>query len=502
MAGWLAMNSELQHRPQSVLGRDELNLIDFPLGTLQSRQPKDADGNPVTTLVYEVDRYDEDLKQLVPKKLTIRTASVFGLPTPAEEELLIGLLLLTRIKNQFREPRVEFRLGELFQLMNWPHTGQSRKQLERGLDRLQAVTMRFENSWKNADGGSYEKTFATSLLDSYALTRQKGADRDDSLSWFVWAAKVFTDICSGSVRELNTDVYFALNSPISRRMYRFLDQRLSQSPELRMDLITFATHIGLSEREHVGKIKARLEKAIEELERIPNFIEPMDKSARYEKVRAKQWLIHFCRAEPKPTNRRLPRNRPRGEKPHDKHHPNSVAAPRCNGTLPDHNRCDSVTEITDRERLVKAFHKDWNGAEHYRCTRNELDIANGLIAQYGAEPLQEKLPALVKRLRREYPNARLFSATQTYWHDVMKKRTKVASSAPNYSDTAVDEQRRRQRAADNARWESLSNEQQLAIVESVAKHHESEFIRRLATSGNLNDPGLRIACITEMKRRQ
>lgn len=485
------MNSDFQHRPQSVLGRDELNLIDFPLGTLQSRQPRDANGQPATELVYEVNRFDEDLKRLVPKKLTIRTASLFGFPTPVEEELLIGLLLLTRSKNQFESPRVEFRLGELFELMNWQHSGASRKQLERGLDRLQAITMTFENSWKNPDGKSYEKILATSLLDSYALTRRKGADRDESLSWFQWSAKVFEDIRSGSVRELNTDVYFALGSPIAQRMYRFLDLHLSQSPELRMDLITFATHIGLSEREHVGKIKERLATAIKELEGIPDFIEPMDKSGRYQKVRAKCWLIYFRRGERQQTDAGLARNRPRREKTLGKQHPSAVvAAPRGN-----------ATSLTEAEQLVKAFHKDWSGAEHYHCARNEVNIANSLIAQYGAESLQEKLPALVKRLRREYSTARLFSATQTYWHDVMKKRTKAEASIPKYADTAEDEQRRQQRAADKARWESLPKEEQLAIVGSVAKHHESEFVRSLAASRNLDDPSLRIACIAEMKRR-
>ena len=466
------MNTDYQHRPESILGQDELNLIDFPLGTLQSRQPKDSHGRPLTTLVYEVSRFDEDLKQSVPKKLTIRTASDFGLPTPVEEELLIGLLLLTRIKNQFRSPRVEFRLGELFQLMNWQHSGASRKQLERGLDRLQAITMTFENSWKNADGKTYEKTLATNLLDSYALTRRKGTDRDDCLSWFQWSAKVFADIRSGSVRELNTDVYFTLNSPISRRMYRFLDLHLSQSPELRMDLMHFATHIGISEREHIGKIKERLAGAIHELEQIPDFIETVNKSDRYTKVRAREWLIHFRRVATQLAHRRQPKRQFR--KPN--------------------------TKITDGERLVKAFHKQWVGAEDYHCSRNELNIANTLISQFGALPLTEKLPALVRKLRREYPTAKLFTVTQTYWHDVMKKRTCIASSTAVYAPTVEDVQRRKQKAADVARWETLSRSEQLIIAESVEQNADSAFMRKLAASKNLDDPGLRLACIAEMKR--
>lgn len=77
--------------------------------------------------------------------------------------------------------------------------------------------MTFENTWQNQDGKSYETILATSLLGSYALTRRKGTDRDESLSWFQLSAKVSEDIRSGSVRELNTDVYFALGSPIAQQ---------------------------------------------------------------------------------------------------------------------------------------------------------------------------------------------------------------------------------------------------------------------------------------------
>gem|GEM_PF-4832990 len=58
------------------------------------------------------------------------------LPTPLEDEVLVGLLTLTRLKNNFTLPRVEFHNSELYDLMGWPHNGSSNTRLGVALDRL------------------------------------------------------------------------------------------------------------------------------------------------------------------------------------------------------------------------------------------------------------------------------------------------------------------------------------------------------------------------------
>jgi len=70
-----------------LLGRDELNLIDFPIGTLSYKQPLNADGSRPEELVFSVET-----------------------------------------------------------LMNWPHNSSSKRQLQTGLDRLSGVKLQYENS--------------------------------------------------------------------------------------------------------------------------------------------------------------------------------------------------------------------------------------------------------------------------------------------------------------------------------------------------------------------
>ena len=181
------------HQPTPSFGRDELNLIDFPIGTLSNKQPVDSDGNRVTELVFTVNNFDEDLGSVVPKRLTTRTSSKHGFPTPKEEQLLVGLMLLTRVKNNFMQPRVEFRPGELYSLMNWPNDSTSKRQLRVGLDRLSGVKLKYENSWSTSSGQTYEKEFSTGLLDSYQLTTPKAGQTHRSIApcWVQWSSEVF-----------------------------------------------------------------------------------------------------------------------------------------------------------------------------------------------------------------------------------------------------------------------------------------------------------------------
>ncbi|HQX53897.1 MAG TPA: replication initiator protein A, partial [Planctomycetaceae bacterium] len=259
-------------RAMPLLGRDELNLIDFPIGTLSYKQPLNADGSRPDELVFSVETFDQQLGKIIPKKLTTRTSSKYGFPTPKEEQLLVGLLLLARMKNNFTQPRVEFRSGELFALMNWPHNSSSKRQLQTGLDRLSGVKLQYENSWSTDAGQKFEKVFHTGILDSYQLTTQtSGTPRSSAeANWIQWSSEVFADIRSGNVKELNTDEFFSLKYPLARRMYRFLDKQLSAQPQFEMDLLAFAGHLGIAETEHIGKIKERLEEPIAELEALPS----------------------------------------------------------------------------------------------------------------------------------------------------------------------------------------------------------------------------------------
>jgi hypothetical protein len=71
----------------SLLGRDEMNFAEFPLALLTDRASSD-----LKTLEAEDRIYDERKGQFVHRKLTITASDKYGLPTPKDEDVLLGLI--------------------------------------------------------------------------------------------------------------------------------------------------------------------------------------------------------------------------------------------------------------------------------------------------------------------------------------------------------------------------------------------------------------------------
>ena len=82
--------------------KDELNLAEFPIAALTDRIP---DGQ--TTLVFE-DRFERRDSTPIVRRLTIMGTHKHGLPTSLDDEILVGLIQLTKRRSNFTDPRVQF----------------------------------------------------------------------------------------------------------------------------------------------------------------------------------------------------------------------------------------------------------------------------------------------------------------------------------------------------------------------------------------------------------
>jgi len=472
----------LQDRPVTspAHGRDELNLIDFPIATLQHQQPTSADGRRLDELVCVVNAWDTDLKQTVPRKLTRRTSSRHGFPTPLEDEVLIALLSLTRIRNGFTSPRIEFRHSELFELMGWPVNGTSSQRLQIALDRLTGLTLKYENSWTTEDG-SFEKEFTTGILDSYRFTRQTRGRRNSTAqsSWIQWASEVFADIQRGNVRELNTDEFYGLRLPISRRMYRFLDRQLTETPHFEMELTAFASHLGLSELKHTGKIKERLSAGIEELETLKGFCEPCDRAVRFRKCGPGHWLVVFDR----PSS------------------PSVSTEP--GGELPAYDQPDPAVE------LVTGFYRLWSGVTDHSPTRRELTQAGELLERFGTGQVLELLPRVIRRMKTDFPQARAFGATLHFWPEASKEHERRQHRSARETTAQQAEREAEQKKAQESShrhqlqqaWDALPPDDQQRLLHT-AYQRGSETLKRFIDQGRLDDPLVRLACCHELERSQ
>ena len=121
--------------------KDELNLAEFPIAALTDRVP---DGQ--LSLVFE-DSLEQRNAPPIVRRLTIMGTHKHGLPTAMDDEVMVGLIQLTKRRNNFNDPKVTFSRYELIELLGWPRTGQSYRRIEEALHRWVGIVLMYENAW-------------------------------------------------------------------------------------------------------------------------------------------------------------------------------------------------------------------------------------------------------------------------------------------------------------------------------------------------------------------
>jgi hypothetical protein len=290
--------------------KDELNLAEFPIAALTDRVP---DGQ--LTLVFE-DKLERRDSAPIVRRLTIMGTPKHGLPTSLDDEVLVGLIQLTKRRSNFTDPRVTFSRYELIELLGWPQSGHSYRRIEEALHRWVGVVLMYENAWwDNAAKSWVDENFH--ILDNVTLydrerrktgrsskggtarkSRKVGAEGDPlPLSSFKWNEVILRSFQSGNLKQLDHEFYLGLHLPTTKRMFRFLDKRFYRRTQLEFDLRTLACeHIGMSRSYAPTELKRRLKPALEELEG-HGFLEPLAPEERYSRVARGSWRILLIRGQ-------------------------------------------------------------------------------------------------------------------------------------------------------------------------------------------------------------
>src|SRR5258708_4331615 len=105
------------------LGKDEMNLAEFPIALLADRVPKGQ-----TTIHFKNRIFDEKSRKTIVRKVTITAPEEIepgkpGLPTAVDDDVILGLIQLTKMANGFTSREVEFSRLELIRLLGWPDSG-------------------------------------------------------------------------------------------------------------------------------------------------------------------------------------------------------------------------------------------------------------------------------------------------------------------------------------------------------------------------------------------
>jgi Replication initiator protein A len=456
-------------------GRDEMNLAEFPISVLQRQQPVLENGVKRDTATYEASRYDPNIRQRVQQRVVLETNSRHGLPTPADENVVLALLYVAKHTNNFTDPVVPFSPRQLFHIMGWAPNSRSYDRLRDVLRRLKALVIRYENSWWDIEGRNYEAEFATGIISEYEIGRQvnrpserETASQDDRpalRNWVRWTPHFQHSLSKGNLKKLDLERLFSLRLPTSQRMYRFLDKRFYpryQPPVVDMDLQDFACgHIGLTQVNNVAELKRRLAPAIAELEEI-GFIAPADPAGRYTKIRAGVWRVRF-------------RVGPKFSQPSEAPAVHPMAAP-----APPRALFESVCAAAAEATLVTAFYQAWHGQVPAPLGEKDLQQARDLLQSHPPAKALALVPLLVQIIRRRWPECRSFSgAVAQYLPDALRAFSQRQQRAEQQEQERLrqqeqrDEMRRRveEKRRLEARWQALPEGERQAIEQAIVQQY-------------------------------
>lgn len=438
--------------------KDELNLAEFPITALTDRIP---DGQ--TTLVFE-DRLELRDGPPIIRRLTIMGTAKHGLPTSMDDEVLVGLIQLTKRRSNFTDARVSFSRYELIELLGWPRSGQSYRRIEEALHRWVGVVLMYENAWWDNTAKSWvDEQFHVldnvTLYDRERWRRSSGRSGGRAgakaekppppLSSFRWNEVIFQSFQSGNLKQLDLELYLRLRLPTTKRMYRFLDKRFYRRTRLDFDLRTLACeHIGLSRSHAPSALKRRLRPALEELEQL-GFLEPLGAEERYSYVKRGTWRIILIRGRRGSAD---PGAEPVGEPP----------------ALIEALRDRGVSEKIARELV--ATHPPHR-------IQAKIEVFDWLIHNEDKRVAKNPAGYLVASVRSDYqepsdypPPAEPSAGDRLARGKRAAAEAKVARKAPSGADDHLD---RGNEAELRAAWEALPDAERDAILAAVKAEHPS-----------------------------
>jgi replication initiator protein A len=273
------------------VGRDEMNLCEFPIALLTDYPPEG-----VKTLVFE-DQHG---------KLIVTGSDAYGLPTAPDSDVIVALIQLTKLRNDFTALTMEFTQYELLKLLGWPDQTRYYRRLRESLRRWVSVSLHYDGCWWN-NKRKRRASASFHILDYVVLP---DADDPGETSSFAWNKIFFKSCRDGNLKRLDLTTYFALKSAVSKQLYRFLDKRFYLRQNLTFDLRELAhERVGLSRNYAVRNLKQKLQPALEELEAI-GFLEPMSAADRYSKTGRGAWNIRLVRKLPAPAKTKRPPTEP------------------------------------------------------------------------------------------------------------------------------------------------------------------------------------------------
>jgi hypothetical protein len=127
------------------------------------------------------------------------------------------------------------------------------------------------------------------------------------------------------------------------------------------------------------------------------------------------------------------------------------------------------------ERLVREFHGAWSGEKERSGSPGEIDAAKTCLELYGLDLAMQLLPKVVKRMREQFPEAKTFGATRSYFAEIHAdhlKRDRLiekakAANLDSRQEAEAESRRARRRSRLEGIWSEVPESERAAISKKV-----------------------------------
>jgi hypothetical protein len=437
--------SDASPKPLGQLGRDEMNLAEFPIALLTDRIPKDQ-----KEAIYQDEIFDERTGRTLARKLTIQAGN-YGLTTAVDDEVILALIQLTRQKTNFINRHVHFSRLELIRMLGWPSHGASYERILLSLQKWTSVYLQYENAWRDNRAKAWT-TKGFHIIDAFELndSRNSGDQMELIPSHIIWNEIIFESFQAGYLKPLDYDLCIGLSNSTAKRMYRFLDKRFHHKPDWLFDLKEFAhEHIGLGRHyEGPAHLKRNLQPAITELETV-GFLEPLPDAIRFPRD-GKSWKIRLIQK----TVSAIPLVLPTTSEPPS-----------------------LVTELTQRGVTAKSA-AELVKQHPAETIQSKIDVFDWLMEKQDKRIGKSPEGYLVKSISDDYKAPKGFvSAAERQKQQKARQATERADMAERRRKQQADAQERREKELITGFWDGLSKEEKTEHEAAAIAQADAEALK-------------------------
>lgn len=198
------------------------------------------------------------------QRLEVSAPGKYRLPGRFDYDVYSAVLELLEIRGGMPEDgTLRFSLHELILIMGIGPSGRTYEEVRRSLRRIAATVLESDNAfWSAGQQRHISDTFHMWSVRFDSITNKNGSGSRHEIEF----GKIFRrSFAEQYLRGLDIELFWALNSPVAKRLYRLVDLKRDGAASWSTDLFDLQDLIPIGPYAYVSKIKEKLSAAHKEL---------------------------------------------------------------------------------------------------------------------------------------------------------------------------------------------------------------------------------------------